>query len=113
MTTFPDILPSFSSSSSTEASVLEARFGDNYSMRAASGINSIVETWTLIFQDISNTDIETIRAFLVARGGYESFGWTPPGESTEKKYVCKSWVVTPSGYNISSLNATFRQEFDL
>lgn len=113
MTAFPDIAPSYSSALQKDLGVLEARFGDNYSQRAQAGLNNVSESWSLVFENYPDTDIATIDAFLEARGGDEAFEWTAPGELTEKKWTCKSWSKTPSGFQVSTLRATFRREYDL
>ena len=113
MATFPAIVPSFASALQVDASVLEARFGDKYSQRAGNGNNPVSDTWSVIFENYNNTDIETIKTFLRTQAGVDAFDWIPPGEVASKKWTCKSWTVTPSGYNVSTLRATFLQEFDL
>ena len=112
--TFPDIAPSFSSSPTTQLKILEADFGDGYAQRAADGTNSVQDTWNLQWNNYSNADISSIITFLKARKGYELFNWTPPNETTSRKWICKTFTGgTPSGYNISSASATFTEVFDL
>jgi phage-related protein len=48
---------------------------------------------------------------LDARGGVESFDWTPP-RGTAGKYVCDSWQITLSNCNNNQLRAKFREVFE-
>jgi len=93
--------------------VLEAQFGDGYTTRAGDGINTIVETWNVEWAALDSTSSAEIISFLEARGGYESFTWTPPGSSTQKKFICKQWSETHPGNSLKNISATFNQVFDL
>jgi phage-related protein len=112
--TFPtSVLPSFGTSKKVTNRILENNFGDGYTVRAVDGLNSKRDEWTVVFNNIIDSDVTTILDFLEARRGFESFNWTPPLETTSKLFSCKEWQVTPTGYNNSSIRATFKQEFDL
>lgn len=89
--------------------VLAAGFGDGYQQRVGDGINALQPEWVLSFsREIA--DIDTIEAFLEARGGEESFDWTPPGESVAIKAICPEWGKTPhTGLASAGFSATFRQ----
>ena len=86
-------------------------FGDGYEQRVQNGINAVAGEWSLTFvRPIA--EIDTIEAFLVARGGHESFAWTDP-RGNSITVVCDGWSVSPaSGLRASSLSATFRQVFE-
>jgi phage-related protein len=60
--------------------VLEAKFGDGYSQRMSDGLNTIMETWSLSFQNRPISDINIIRAFLEGKNGVQAFSWDPPGQ---------------------------------
>jgi phage-related protein len=51
--------------------------------------------------------------FLEARGGWDDFNFTPPGESVSKKFVCKKWTTSHPGDSKYQLGADFVQVFDL
>jgi len=38
--------------------------------------------------------------FLKARGGVESFDWTPRGELSPRKFVCRKWSRKFDHYNV-------------
>lgn len=105
--------PDFGAEKSVESNVEETEFGDGYSQRQAKGINANRQVWKLTFNNRSTADADAIDAFLTARGGYESFDWTPPGGSAGK-YICRSgqWTKKRIKANLYSLTATFRQVFE-
>lgn len=118
MANLPDIDTTHQISKQTNARILETPFGDGYRQRAGDGINSITDEWSLSWI-VNSTDTDTLTDFFEARGGYESFDWTPSGESVSKKWTCKTWTKTPTeakdiaGNNVWNVSATLRQEFDL
>ena len=96
----PQALPltsllSTNSGKQTSFKTIKAQFGDGYSQRAADGLNSKVDSWSLSWPNLSSTDKETIITALDAVGGWDYLTWTPFGESTEKKFIVKD------GYSIS------------
>jgi phage-related protein len=114
MATFPNpVNPSIATSRTVEARTLEAGFGDAYTQRAGDGINTIRDSWDVEWTCLDSTAYTEINSFLEARQGFESFEWTPPGESVEKKYICKMWNIAHLGNSKYRLNATFNQVFDL
>lgn len=96
-----------------KSNVIECQFGDGYSQRQAVGINSQSADWSLTFENRSTTDADAIDAFLTARGGHESFDWTPP-DGLAGKYVCKSgkWSKVRNFYNAYTITAEFEQVFE-
>ena len=59
----------------------------------------------------TDTERDNILAFLEARGGYESFDWTPPRGSAGN-YVCEEWQTSLLNYNNNTITATFKQVFE-
>lgn len=76
----PNIIPDKSFRRSSRPRVLEARFGDGYSQRVSDGLNTIMESWSLSFQNRSIVDINLIKTFLEFKNGVQSFSWDPPGQ---------------------------------
>lgn len=103
--------PTTSASRAAQAKVLRADFGDGYSQRAADGINTVRDTYTLSWENITRTEAQTCDTFFRARGGYEAFWWTAPGQS-QKKWICSDWQVRHSTATLDSLSATFVEVFD-
>jgi len=61
---------------------------------------------------VRNTaEADVIEDFLTARGGVESFLWTPPTGS-QGTYICESWTRQITGPGRFIINATFEQVFE-
>lgn len=101
--------PDYGASNEVKPRVLRATFGEGYEQRSKSGINTMPRAWTLMFTK-STTDIDAAEAFLVARGGVESFDWIPPRGSTGK-WVCEAWQRSVPNPAFDNLSATFREVF--
>ena len=117
----PSALPltsqlSTNSSKSTSFRTLKAQFGDGYSQRAADGLNSKVDTWSITWEHLSSSDKDTVIAVLDTVGGWDYLTWTPFGESTQKKFILKdgnysvSYIEGGAWFNIST---SLVQVFDL
>jgi len=104
--------PSFGSPESSEPRVLETELGDGYSQRVAMGLNSDPKNWDLRFDHRTNAERDEIRAFLEARKGVESFGWTTLWGQTGRKWICKQWRIDPTSHNNNQITATFKQVFE-
>ena len=101
MATFPSIDPNFGASKTSQPSVRNVQFGDGYSSRIRFGLN----TW----ENISETDSDTIEALLEARGGAEHFDWSPPDETDTYKWICQKWSKQMTSAGLNQLTATFQQ----
>jgi phage-related protein len=104
--TFPNIAPSAGSNEKRTFNVLKTSFGDGYQQRAAAGINSARTVWQLSWQGLTTTNANTVEAFIEARGGHESFYWTPPN-SSQGRWVCEGFSRTEEGAAHASISATF------
>lgn len=111
MATFPSITPTYGASKSSVPKVRIAQFGDGYSQRTTFGLNQNPKTWQLSWE-VSETDADTIEAFLDARGGFEKFQWTPLAESTEYNWICTEWSKSIPYLNRATITATFEQVFE-
>jgi len=111
MATFPSVTPTYGAQKNSAPNVRVARFGDGYEQRVAFGLQQNPKVWNLTW-NVSETDSDTIEAFLDARGAVEAFEWTPLGESTEYKWVCEQWTKSIPYNNRATINATFRQVFE-
>lgn len=111
MATFTYV-PEFGAVVNKKPTVRSAKFGDGYEQRLAFGINTNPQSWNLSFSMREDTEADLIDAFLTARAGVEAFDWTPPNGSAGK-YICREWSRTLEKYNLSSIQATFEQVFDL
>lgn len=112
MATFPSFNPIYSASKNSEPRTRIVQFGDGYEQRLSYGLNQNPKQWQLTF-DVSDTDADTIEAFLNARAADSaSFDWTPPDTTTSYKWVCPSWNREMYTTERSRINVTFRQVFE-
>jgi phage-related protein len=111
--TFPSIRHSYAVPSNVQAQILQNKFGDGYSERAAQGLNNESQVWQLSWNNRPISDIDTIEAFIKAAGGYQSFYWTPPRGSAPLLFFCQKWSRTYSGPKSDDFSATFEQVFDI
>ncbi|PVZ56570.1 hypothetical protein C9422_18790 [Pseudomonas sp. B1(2018)] len=86
------------------------KFGDGYEQRQGIGINRQPRKFSLTFKRV-NSEIDAIDAFLIARGGIESFSYTHPGLNSGV-FVCREWTRTDVARGIDSLSATFEEVFE-
>ena len=103
--------PSYEPVESSEPRVRRFQAGDGYEQRVRFGLNTDPKEWGLSFNERSDTERDAILTFLEARGGYESFDWTPPRGSAGK-YVCSKWQTTLRAAGFTTITATFRQVFE-
>lgn len=112
MATFPSYKPVYSASKSSQPNIRTVQFGDGYAQRLTYGLNQNPKEWRLTF-DVTDTDADTIEAFLNARAAdAASFDWTPPDSTTTYKWICTDWSREMYEYQRSKINATFRQVFE-
>lgn len=97
--------------------VLQAKFGDGYEQRLADGINNIEQTFTVVFNNRTDDDIDDIVAFFDDKKGVASFDYTYPdtnesgGEKTVK-VVCDTYDITFINDEFSACSATFRRVYE-
>ena len=103
--------PSFEATESSRPRVRTTQFGDGYRQSVRFGLNTDPKEWSLTFMNRTNVERDSILSFLEARGGVESFDWTPP-RGTAGKYLCAEWQATLINYNNNTVQATFRQVFE-
>ena len=111
MATFPSITPTYGIQKSSQPNVRIAQFGSGYSQRTTFGLNQNPKVYNLTFE-VSETDADIIEDFLDARGGVENFDFTPPGESSSTKYICRNWSKSIPYLNRATIQATFEQVFE-
>ena len=109
MATFPSITPSYGTRKTSNPSVRQVQFGDGYIQRTVFGLNQNLKVYNPSWKNISETDADTISDFLDARGGQESFDWTPPEESSSSKFICQQWSKNMSTKDRATIQATFQE----
>lgn len=112
MATFPSYNPVYSASKSSQPTIRTVQFGDGYAQRLTYGLNQNPKEWRLTF-DVTDTDADTIEAFLNARAAdAASFDWTPPDTNISYKWVCSDWNREMYEFQRSRITTTFRQVFE-
>ena len=104
-------IPDYEATENSRPRINKVQFGDGYEQRLRFGLNTDPKEWDLVFMGRTNAERDEIRGFLSARGGVESFDWTPPG-GTAGKFVCEEWRTTLNVHNYNTITATFRQVFE-
>ena len=112
MADFPSINPTYGAQKTSQPKVRQVQLGDGYVQRLTFGLNQDPKVWNLTFE-VSETDADTIETFLEARGGSESFNWSPPDETDSYKWICLNWSKTIPYLNRATIQATFQEVFDL
>ena len=111
MATFPSISPTYGVQKRSAPRVRAIQFGSGYQQRAQFGIQQNPKTFDLKFE-VSETDADTIEAFLDARAAVQSFNFTPPGESSSSKFICREWSKSIPLLNRATVTAKFEQVFE-
>lgn len=111
MATFPSISPTYGVQKRSAPRVRGIQFGSGYQQRAQFGIQQNPKVYNLTFE-VSETDADTIEAFLDARAAVENFNFTPPGESSSSKFICREWSKSIPYLNRATVTATFEQVFE-
>lgn len=116
MPTFtPGVNPSYDYQKAHQTRIKKADFGDGYSQRTGDGLNAVAVSPTLSFIALSLAEADAIESFFVARGGYESFEYTLPDESTARQWVTseEGWARTATGPDLYTINVTLTEVFDI
>jgi phage-related protein len=112
MATFPSITPTYGAQKTSQPKVRQVQFGDGYSQRLTVGLNQDPKVWSLTWE-VSETDSDTIEAFLNARAADgASFDWTPPDEATAYKWICYEWSKSIPYLSRATIQASFTQVFE-
>lgn len=104
--------PDFGGNRDTEPRVTRVQFGDGYEQRVPNGLNTMPAKFNLTFENREEAEKNQIIAFLKARAGVQNFNWTPPGETTPLKFVCRKWADQFVKANRYTISASFEQVFE-
>ncbi len=91
------------------------RFADGFEQRILFGLASHQNPKTFNFTwEVSETQSDTIETFLDDRAlDNKSFIFTPPGEASSSKFVCEGWNKSIPFLNRATIQATFREVFEV
>jgi phage-related protein len=96
--------------------VLKAQFGDGYEMRIRDGINNTPRSWSLVFNNRTNTDIDKLYTFFQTLAGVDTCMLTVPdsvGGDDDVIVVIEEYNKTFSNAQFYSMNCTAREVFEL
>tara|TARA_R100001509_G_C4733329_1_gene170662 strand:- start:51 stop:401 length:351 start_codon:yes stop_codon:yes gene_type:complete len=113
MATFPSIEPSYPVKKISNPKTRTVTFGDGYEHRLLFGLNQNPKEFSLTWNNLTETDSDTIETFLDARANDgESFTYTPPNESSSMQFKCPQWSKNMNYSNLATIDATFVQVFE-
>ena len=102
--------PSYNSSVNPVPRIRLIQFDDGVSSRMKQGINNVLLTLDLVFENRNYNEAEAINHFLYARAGIESFLFLPPRPyNKRRRFICKNWSMTPSFYDNVNTRASFEE----
>lgn len=103
-------LPSYNSSVNPVPRIRLIQFDDGISSRMKQGINNVLLTLDLVFENRNYNEAEAINHFLYARAGVESFLFLPPRPyNKRRRFVCKNWSMSPTFYDNVNTRASFEE----
>lgn len=115
---------SVGSDSSKTIDIKETKFGDGYAQRTVD-INPATGKFTVLFRKKPTSVAQAIERFLLGRAGRdfrqyqmydrlpnEYFYWTPPYESTARKFICRSYNMTPEDAGYLTVSCEFEEVHD-
>lgn len=107
------ISPAWNPVSTRKPRTLAIKFGDGYEQRAADGLHSDLQSWSLTFDPITVADADTIEAFFEDNAtAVTPFTWTAPRAGASSQFLCRTWsrkIVSPT---TDSITATFEEVAD-
>ena len=93
--------------------IIEAKFGNGYSQRAKDGINNIMGSWNIAWENITSAERDTIVAALDGTNGVDSLTWQSPDSLTVDKYVVTGYNISALSGDIYTITSSLKQIFDI
>jgi len=107
-----DLIPiAFGANLVSDYKINEVKFGDGYSARAKPGLNSVRQRWTVNWKNLTEAEFAQLKAFFDEKAGVSNFDYTPRGQTTALKFVCRKFNGREITYGHWSASATFEQDF--
>lgn len=105
-------LPSVGGGADVTPRLFRSQMGAGYSQTMADGPNAIDDTYNLVFNHRSTTELAAIDTFLRSKIGL-NFTFTPPApDNTQIKVeVVKPWKKTYTGGILRGLSVTFERVY--
>lgn len=103
--------PSYNYSLDIKPAIKSIKFGDGFEQTLGDGINNILLSITLQFNERGLGEYSAILHFLHTRAGFEQFYFIPPQPfGVLKKFTCPNWRPTQNFYENYSLEAEFQEK---
>ena len=99
-----------------EPNIQEVKFDNGgYSLRMRRGMNADKQIRDVPINVISIAGGNSVEGFLAAHGGVSWFWWTPPRQTSPRKFICKRWTREPlSGSKTHDrMTMVFEEVFDI
>jgi phage-related protein len=109
-TNFPSVVAPTTYSQSMKPRIRSVEFGDAYTQESPNGLNYKLKSFSLTWDMLFDAEKNTIDNFLNARGGYQTFNWLNPSDSTVYKVKCRDWSVDYVNPTIWKITASFDQK---
>lgn len=90
----PPRKPDAGGTSKPKLDLLKAQFGDGYAQVTANGINHITDTFKFTWTNLRNQEADLIMSFMRDHGGHIPFLYTPPDETTPRRFRCEKFQKT-------------------
>lgn len=106
----PPVAPSPGSTMTPALKIREVEFGDGYTQPLPDGLNHIRMTIQLNWDGLTEAEMNTIWAFLVAHKGTTPFYYQTIGDADPRKWTCKEFERRKSS-GLFTLSATLVESF--
>lgn len=116
MTDFPTgIVIGQQSKKMKKTRLLTAQFGGGYAQFAKDGLNSSYDQWSIVLNNLTNTQRTTMNTFFDTVGCDQYWNFTAPGDSVSKKWRIDkdTWSESTQGGQIYTISFTMTQYFDI
>lgn len=107
----PTIGFAFGSQMTSRARVLRAQFGHGYTQRQGDGKNPIERKYSVQFTNLLWEEANTLEDFFIARGGWEAFYYTKPGDDDPTLWICSNWTRTHTDAMTDGMSCDWEEVF--
>ncbi len=90
---------------------LTAKFGNGYGQSIPDGINNVVDTWSVSYSDLTQTERDLVMVALDAVRGWDYLTWQAPGDASSKKWKLVSSVKEKTTGHLFNVSFTLEQTF--
>lgn len=111
---FPfDEAPDWGLTTTLKEEMVEQKMGDGYNVSRPKGINYLRESWNPSWSFLDPPVAREMYSWLKARYKLKAFSWTHPETFQVHKVKCVKLTYITADVGLSSINATFEEDFNL